>query len=151
MLTTQGLGQYAVQFAVALGHPCVAIDNRKEGLELAKSLPHPPDLVIDFNDRDAVSKIKTWAGRDGVAAVLGCTDKVEATEWSLNILRPGGICVPVGLPVEPFRISAFTLNFQQHTVKGSLVATRNQVQDMMDVCSHQFASPFSLCPLLNTC
>jgi NADPH:quinone reductase-like Zn-dependent oxidoreductase len=94
-----GLGMYAVQFAKALGHPVVAIDNREEGRALATEVPLPADLVIDYNDPDAVSKIKTWAGRDGLAAIIGCTDNQEATSWCLNTLQPHGVCVPVGLPV----------------------------------------------------
>lgn len=123
-----GLGMYAVQFAKALGHPVVAIDNREEGRALAMEVPHPADLVLDYNDENAVNKIKQWAGRDGLAAVLVCTDNIDATEWSLKTLRPQGVCVPVGLPVEGFKFSAFTLIFQQHTIKGSLVASRNQVR-----------------------
>ncbi|KAK3046853.1 hypothetical protein LTR09_011694 [Extremus antarcticus] len=96
-----GLGMYAVQFAKALGHQVVAIDNREEGRALAKELPLPADFVVDYNDKDAAKKIKKWAGRDGLAAIIGCTDNVDAMAWCLNTLRPQGVCVPVGLPVDP--------------------------------------------------
>lgn len=92
---------YAVQFAKALGHQVVAIDNREEGRALAKELPLPADFVVDYNDKDAAKKIKKWAGRDGLAAIIGCTDNVDAMAWCLNTLRPQGVCVPVGLPVDP--------------------------------------------------
>ncbi|KAK5689661.1 hypothetical protein LTR17_026187 [Elasticomyces elasticus] len=128
-----GLGAYAIQFAKALGHDVVAIDNRPEGRALAKELPLPADLVIDFNDKDAVSKIKTWAGKDGVAAVIVCTDNVPAIEWSLNILRVHGTVVPLGLPVGGITFDAFTLNLSELVIKGSLVATRPQVEDLMKV------------------
>ncbi|KAK5729084.1 hypothetical protein LTR15_002225 [Elasticomyces elasticus] len=128
-----GLGAYAVQFAKALGHSVVAIDNRSEGRELAAEIPLPADLVVDYNDKNAVSTIRNWAGRDGLAAVLVCTDNVEATEWSLNLLRPHGVVVPVGLPVEGFKFSAFTLIFGELVIKGSLVATKLQIEDMLKV------------------
>lgn len=105
-----GLGMYAIQFAKALGHRVVAIENRPDGRELVTEAPLPAGSIVDFNDPNAVEKIKQWAGRDGLAAVIGCTDSVTATEWSLNILRPHGVCVPVGLPVESFHINSFTLN-----------------------------------------
>lgn len=124
---------YAVQFAKALGYRVVAIDNRKEGRALAGEVPLPADLVVDYNDKDSVTKIKEWAGRDGVAAVLVTTDNIEATHWSLEILRPRGICVPIGLPVEGFKFSAFNLIFQEKIIKGSLVASRNEVEDMMAI------------------
>lgn len=43
-------------------------------------------------------------------------------------MRPRG---PAGGP--GFTFSAFKLNFSELVIKGSLVATRNQVQDMMQV------------------
>jgi D-arabinose 1-dehydrogenase-like Zn-dependent alcohol dehydrogenase len=112
----------------------VAIDNREEGRALAKEVPLPADLVVDYNDTKATEKIKEFAGRGGLAAVIGCCDYVEPMSWVLNTLRPKGILVPVGLPVDPgFQFSAFTLNFQELTIKGSLVSTRNQAEDMMEV------------------
>lgn len=106
-----GLDVYAVQFAKALGHFVVAIDNRSQGRELASEATLPADLVVDYNDPKAADRVKAWAGRDGLAAVLVTTDNVEATEWSLDLLRPRGVCVPIGLPVEGFKFSAFTLIF----------------------------------------
>lgn len=128
-----GLGALGIQFAKALGHPVVAIDNRPEGRALATEIPLKADLVIDSKDKDAVPKIKKWAGNDGLAAVIVCTDNVEGTEWSLNTLRPHGVAVPLGLPTTGFKFNAFTMIFGELTVKGSLVATRDQVEDMMKV------------------
>lgn len=103
------MGIYAFRYAKALGHPVVAIDTRPEVRALAEEVPLPADLVIDYNDPEAVKKIKEWAGRDGVSAVNGCTDNIEATGWSLNILRPHtGILVPVGPAVEGFNFSSYT-------------------------------------------
>ena len=131
-----GLGSLAIQFAKALGHSVVAIDNREEGRKLATEPPLKADLVVDIADSEAISKIKSWAGKDGLAAVIVCTDSVDATEWSLNTLRPHGVAVPVGLPTDAFRFSGFTLIFNELVVKGSLVATRKQAEDMMQVIAH---------------
>lgn len=128
-----GLGSLAIQFAKALGCPVVAIDNRQEGRALAREPLLKADLVVDFEDPDALNSVKSWAGRDGLAAVIVCTDNVEATEWSLNLLRPHGVAVPVGLPTSGFKFSAFTLIFSELVIKGSLVATRTQVEDMLDI------------------
>lgn len=128
-----GLGGYAVQFAKALGHLVVAIDNRPQGRELATEMPLPADLVVDSNDPAAVEEVKSWAGRVGLAAVLVCTDNVAVTEWFLNLLRPHGVCVPVGLPVEGFHFSAFTLIFSELVIKGSLVITPEEAEEMMKI------------------
>ena len=128
-----GLGGLAVQFAKALGHSVVAIDNRPEGRALATEVPLKADYVVDSKDPDAVSKIKDWAGKDGLSAILVCTDNVDGTEWSLNTLRPHGVCVPLGLPTAGDKFNAFTMIFNELSIKGSLVASCDQVEDMMKI------------------
>ena len=128
-----GLGTLAVQFAKALGHAVVAVDNRAEGRALATEFALKADLVVDTADSEAAERIKTWAGRDGLAAVIVCTDDVEITDWSLTTLRPHGVAVPLGLPPAGFKFSAFTMVFNELTIKGSLVATKHQVEDMIRV------------------
>jgi D-arabinose 1-dehydrogenase-like Zn-dependent alcohol dehydrogenase len=126
-----GLGTLAVQFAKAMGHTVVAVDNRAEGRELATAFSLKADLVVNPDEDDAVEKIKQWAGRDGLAAVIVCTDHVGITKWSLTTLRPHGVAVPLGLPVEGFSFDAFALIFNEITIKGSLVSNRWQAEDMM--------------------
>lgn len=128
-----GLGALAVQFAKALGHRVVAIDNREEGLALATEFQLKADLVIDYTDNKAIDKVKTWTGQDGLAAIIVCTESVEATDWSLKTLRPHGVAVPLGLPPSGFKIDAFTMIFNELTLKGSLVSTRQQAEDMMKI------------------
>ena len=136
-----GLGTLAVQFAKALGHSVVAIDNRPEGRALATEFGLKADMVLDSGDSDAVEKVKSWAGRDGLAAVVVCTDNVEVTNWSLGLLRPHGVVVPLGVPTDPFQFNSMALIFNELTIKGSLVATKVQAEDMMKlVAKHQISS-----------
>ncbi|KAJ5981186.1 GroES-like protein [Penicillium canescens] len=129
-----GLGSLALQFAAGLGLRVVAIDNRSEGLDLAREVPEHlrPAQIIDYNDPEATKKIVAFAGGGGLAGVVICTDNVEATEWSLKLLRPHGVCVPLGLPESGFRFSAFDIMFKELVVKGSLVANQRLVSDMMN-------------------
>ncbi|KAL4965828.1 chaperonin 10-like protein [Aspergillus stella-maris] len=128
-----GLGVLALQFAAGLGHPTVAIDNREEGRQLASELPEHlrPKTIVDSNSPNATHEVVKAAGDGGLAAVIVCTDSVAATEWSLKLLRTRGVCVPLGLPVDGFKFSAFDLIFKQLSVKGSLVANQKLVEDMM--------------------
>ncbi|KAI9035091.1 alcohol dehydrogenase GroES-like domain-containing protein [Aspergillus affinis] len=123
-----GLGMYALQFAAGLGHPTIAIDNRQEGLDLAGSLPSQfqPTAIIDSNAPDAQNQVLQAAGGGGLAGVLVCTDNVSVTEW---ILKP--LCIPLGLPPDGFKFSAFDVVFKELTIRGSLVANRRLVSDMM--------------------
>jgi D-arabinose 1-dehydrogenase-like Zn-dependent alcohol dehydrogenase len=132
-----GLGQLAIQFLKALGHPTIAIDNRKEGQELAQEVGPEnlrADKVVDYNDKDATEQvIRFGGGAGGVAGVIVCTDDVSATEWSLKILRPRGVCVPLGLPPDGFKFGAFDLVFKEQAIRGSLVATKPLTDEMMNV------------------
>ncbi|OJK02587.1 hypothetical protein ASPACDRAFT_1853173 [Aspergillus aculeatus ATCC 16872] len=129
-----GLGYLALQFAAGLGHPTVAIDNRPEGRQLASELPAhlKPGNVVDYNSLKATKEVVEFAGGGGLAAVLVCTDSVGATEWSLKLLRPHGVCVPLGLPVASFRFSACDLIFKELIVRGSLVANKRLLSDMIN-------------------
>lgn len=126
-----GLGTLAVQFAKALGHVVVAMDNRVQGRALATQMPLKADMVVDPSEPDVIDKIKGFVGREGLAGILICTDNVEATDWSLNTLRPHGVAVPLGLPPSGFHFDAFTMVFKELVLKGSLVASHDQVEDML--------------------
>jgi D-arabinose 1-dehydrogenase-like Zn-dependent alcohol dehydrogenase len=128
-----GLGSLGVQFAKALGHRVVAIDDRKEGMTLAQELTLKADLVIDFNDSKAADKIKSWAGKGGLAAIVVCTDDIPAITWSTQTIRPRGVMVNIGLPTKPIEFDSFDVVFAEKTIKGSLVASKSQVEDMLKV------------------
>ncbi|CAG8890296.1 unnamed protein product [Penicillium egyptiacum] len=130
-----GLGCLALQFAAALGHPVVAIDNRAEGLQVAQEVPEHlrPGGVIDYNAPEATREVISFAGGGGLAGILVCTDSIEATEWSLKVLRPHGVCVPFGLPEEGFKFSAFDIVFKTLVIRGSLLANQRLVSDMMQL------------------
>jgi len=128
-----GLGSLAIQFFKALGHPTVAIDRRSEALQLATETPLKADLVIDSTSTSACEDITKWAGNEGLAAVIVCTDDLAANEWSLKLLRVHGQCVVLGLPTSPLRFDAFDLVFKELDITGSLVATVEEAREMMEV------------------
>ncbi|KAF2873554.1 alcohol dehydrogenase GroES-like domain-containing protein [Massariosphaeria phaeospora] len=151
-----GLGSLGVQFAKALGHPVVAIDSRPEGRELATEFKHKADLVIDSNDPEAATKIKEWAGEGGLPGVVVCTDNVPVAGWSLKLLKTHGVCVPLGVPADGLKFSAFDLHFGELTIVGSLVASPAEAQRMLNavaqygIQSHVTVVPFEQGPdLLN--
>jgi D-arabinose 1-dehydrogenase-like Zn-dependent alcohol dehydrogenase len=122
-----------VQLAKAKGYKVVAIDNRKEGLELAAELPLKADLIVDFNDSDAADRIKKWSGGGGLGGILVCTDTISAIHWSSSPVRTRGTIVLIGLPTDPAGFDSFDIIFQEKTVKGSLVSTQPETAEMMKV------------------
>lgn len=126
-----GLGSLAIQFAKAFGYRVAAIDNREEGRSLAADVPNPAVFILDPNQEGSIEKVKTWAGNMGLAGVVICTDKHEATTWALQSVRPRGVVVEIGLPTKPLPVEAFNLVFNELVFKGSLVANTKQAEDMM--------------------
>ncbi|THZ98879.1 alcohol dehydrogenase GroES-like domain-containing protein [Aureobasidium pullulans] len=109
------------------------------------------DLVIDYNDEKAGEKIVEWSGKGGLAGIVVCTDNVQAIEWSLKTLRPHGICVPLGVPGEGFHFGSFDLIGKEIIVKGSGVANRSEVEEMMKVvASHGVKSYVRTVPFEKT-
>lgn len=144
-----GLGSLAIQFAKVLGHPVVAIDNRPEGRALATEAPFKADLVLDSSNTNKTLKaVKAWSGDVGLAAVIVCTDDTDVIEWSLKTLRPHGVCVPLGVPETGFKFNAFDTVFACLRIKGSLVATPRQLEDMLKVVAkHGIKSHITRLPL----
>lgn len=124
-----------MQFAKAFGFHVVAIDNREEGRSLAAEVPNPADLIVDPTEEGSLAKVKDWAGNMGLAGIMICTDKHEATIWALQAVRPRGVVVEIGLPVKPFPVEAFNLIFNEIVFKGSLLASQQQAEDMMKAIS----------------
>lgn len=122
-----------MQFAKALGYTVVAIDNRPEGRQLAQENPLKADHVVDFTSKDAAEEVRKLVGKGGLAAVVCCTDSLEAITWSLGALRTKGTLVELGLPVESIKFDPFDLIFQEKTIKGSLVGSKEQLVKLLQV------------------
>jgi D-arabinose 1-dehydrogenase-like Zn-dependent alcohol dehydrogenase len=100
-------------------------------MTLAQELTLKADLVVDFNDGKAADTIKSWAGKGGLAAIVVCTDDLSAITWSIQTIRPRGVMVNIGLPTKPIEFDSFDVVFAEKTIKGSLVASKSQVEDML--------------------
>ncbi|PWY99951.1 GroES-like protein [Testicularia cyperi] len=144
MVGIGGLGHLGVQYAKAMGCKVIAIDNRKEGIELANKAPDhlKPDKTYLVDSEDAQTKCieelndpntlyKTNPGVDRV--VINCEDR-SLIKFSQQFLRKGGILVDVGLPADgPLELDPFALNFKEQTVRGRLICTPEQCQDMINL------------------
>jgi len=86
------LGSLGVQFAKALGHPVVAIDDRCEAMTLAQELTLKANLAIDCNDSKTADKIRYWTGNGGLAAIVVRTDNMSAILWCIQAVSTRGIC-----------------------------------------------------------
>lgn len=101
-----GLGHLGIQYAKAMGLKVVAIDNRQEGINVAKSVPAhlqaDKHYVIDSDE--AADKVAEELGSSfydtnpGLDRVVIATEARPLIKWSQKFLRKGGQLADVGLP-----------------------------------------------------
>lgn len=138
-----GLGHLGVQYGKALGLKIVALDNRQEGLDMLDSLPKnlQPDErhLISNNDKDNEQLYKKlgegfYPSNPGVDSVVICTEARALPRQCQQFLRKGGVICDVGLPADgPLEVDSFALSFKEQTVKGRLICTPEQCQELVDL------------------
>jgi propanol-preferring alcohol dehydrogenase len=126
-----GLGHVAVQYAKAMGLHVAAIDIGPEKIQLARKLG--AEIAVDAKLEDPVAVIQKEIG--GAHGVLVTAVSLPAFKQALGMLRRGGTCVLNGLPPGEFPVSIFDLVLNGQTVRGSIVGTRQDLQEAL-----QFAS-----------
>lgn len=137
-----GLGHLGVQYAKALGARVIAIDNRKEGIQTAEAVPShlKPDKTFVVDSAEAEKKVieelqsSFYDTNPGVDRVVINAEAPSLIKFSQQFLRKGGVLVDVGLPSgESFEVDPFALSFKEQTIKGRLICTPEQSQDMINL------------------
>jgi len=122
-----GLGHVAVQYAKAMGMHVVAVDLGAEKMALARKLG--ADITIDAATQDPPKEVQKQIG--GAHGVLVTAVSLIAFKQALGMLRHGGTCVLNGLPPGEFPISIFDVVLNGHTVRGSIVGTRLDLEEAL--------------------
>lgn len=120
-----GLGHLAIQYAKAMGLHVAAIDVAADKLQLAKELG--ADLVVNAAEQDPGVYLKQQAG--GMHGVLVTAVSTTAFEQGLATLRRKGTISLTGLPPGSFNLPIFSTVLNRHTVRGSIVGTRKDMQE----------------------
>lgn len=131
---TGGLGSLGIQFAKALGYRVVAIGSRDKPSNL-DIIPKgiKADLYVNRTADDAEKKLLDFTNGRGLDSAVVTMDNVSVNDWILHQLHPHGTAVVLGLPEEGYKLDSFNLVFRQITVKGSLHATREEMEEMLRV------------------
>lgn len=117
-----GLGHIAVQYAKAMGMRPIAVDIADSKLELATS------LGAEF----------TGGGSHGV---LVTAVHEKAFGQALGMTRINGTIVFNGLPPGEFPVSVFDVVFRGLTITGSLVGTRQDIEEALDFYARGLIKP----------
>lgn len=149
-----GLGHLGIQFAKALGLKVVGVDARDEGLELTKKLG--ADVVVDARKEgdSLLEEVHRVTNGEGVAATVNVSDAAAAAATSCKITRIHGTVVQVAQVSEltpnlalsstpktnvsqPDNVTIpFTeIIFRDIRIRGSLIASAKEAQDMLNVAA----------------
>ena len=120
-----GLGHLAVQYAKAMGLHVAAIDVSNDKLALAKRLG--AELTVNVTEKNPGEFLKKETG--GMHGVLVTAPSQSAFKEGVSTLRRKGTISLTGLPPGNFDLSIFETVLNRHTVRGSIVGTRKDMQE----------------------
>jgi alcohol dehydrogenase, propanol-preferring len=124
-----GLGHVAVQYAKAMGMHVAAIDIADDKLSLAKKLG--ADIVVNARQQDPGEYIKKET-QGGVHGVLVTAVSTIAFKQGLSVMRRKGTLALNGLPPGSFELPIFQTVLNRHTIRGSIVGTRKDLQEALE-------------------
>ncbi len=122
-----GLGHLAIQYAKAMGLHVAAIDIAEDKLALAREVG--ADLTINAAEVDPAAFLQEKIG--GAHGVLITAPALAAFEQGVVMTRRLGTCVLVGLPPGEFPTPLFDMVLKRITVRGSLVGSRQDLQEAL--------------------
>jgi alcohol dehydrogenase, propanol-preferring len=123
-----GLGHMAVQYAKAMGMHVAAIDVHPDKLMLAEKLG--AEITIDARAKDPAAELQKRIG--GVHGALVTAVSPKAFEQAFGVLRSHGTMSLVGLPPGKFAMPIFETVLKRITVRGSIVGTRQDLEEALD-------------------
>lgn len=126
-----GLGHMAVQYAIAMGLNVAAVDIDDEKLAFAKKLG--ATITVNAKNTDPGEYLKEEIG--GAHGVLVTAVSAKAFDQALSMVRRGGTVVFNGLPKGDFPVSIFDTVLNGITIRGSIVGTRLDLQESLDMAA----------------
>ncbi|MDT8879622.1 alcohol dehydrogenase AdhP [Halomonas saccharevitans] len=123
-----GLGHMAVQYARAMGLNVAAVDIDDAKLALAERLG--ASVTVNAMQTDPATYIKKAIGGAHGALVTAVSPK--AFDQAQGMLRRGGTLVLNGLPPGDFPLPIFGTVLNGLTIRGSIVGTRQDLQESLD-------------------
>ncbi|XAR64215.1 hypothetical protein NMG60_11024474 [Bertholletia excelsa] len=123
-----GLGHLAVKFGKAFGHHVTVISTSPSKEKEARERLGADDFLVSTDPKQMQARRRT------LDFVL---DTVSATHFLgpyLDLLKAKGTLVIVGAPDGPMSLPSFPLIFGKRVVKGSMIGSIKETQEMMDLC-----------------
>ncbi|GFP98223.1 8-hydroxygeraniol dehydrogenase [Phtheirospermum japonicum] len=130
-----GLGHVAVKFAKALGLKVTIISTSAgKKAEAIEKLGADAFLI----SREPAELAAAAGTLDGIIDTVSAPHPIQPL---LNLLKPDGKLIVVGLPDKPFEVPAFSLVMGRKIVAGSMIGGIKETQEMID-----FAAEHNILP-----
>ncbi|XP_051139120.1 probable cinnamyl alcohol dehydrogenase 6 isoform X2 [Andrographis paniculata] len=123
-----GLGHIAVKFVKAFGHHVSVISTSASKEKEAKERLGADDFILSTNEEQMQSKKRS------LDFVLDTVSAKHSLGPILELLKVKGTLVVVGAPDKPLDFPSFPLIFGKRVVKGSVIGSIKETQEMMDLC-----------------
>ncbi|KAK4429418.1 putative cinnamyl alcohol dehydrogenase 6 [Sesamum alatum] len=123
-----GLGHIAVKFGKAFGHHVTVISTSPSKEKEAKERLGADDFILSTSADQMQSKKRT------LDFILDTVSAHHSLGPILELLKVNGTLVVVGAPDKPVDLPSFPLIFGKRVVKGSMIGSIKETQEMMDVC-----------------
>ncbi len=125
-----GIGSNAVQVARHLGATVIAATRNPAKLALAGRLG--ATTLISSGD-DLAERVREATGGQGPDVVVQCADSEVLDRMALELVRPGGRVVYVGVSVEPFSLRSSDIIWREATLLGSRGFTGDDIAAVVDL------------------
>ncbi|PHT26313.1 putative mannitol dehydrogenase [Capsicum baccatum] len=123
-----GLGHVAVKFGKAFGHHVTVISTSPSKEQEAKENLGADDFILSTNPKRMQAKKRT------LDFILDTVSAKHSLGSYLELLKVNGTLVIVGAPHKPIDLPAFPMIFGKRIVKGSMIGSIEETQEMMDLC-----------------
>ncbi|KAL7155528.1 hypothetical protein ABFS83_03G080800 [Erythranthe nasuta] len=123
-----GLGHVAVKFAKAFGHHVTIISTSPSKEKEAKDNLGADDFILSTDPKQMLLK------KRNLDFILDTVSAHHSLGPLLELLKVNGTMVIVGAPDKPIDLPSFPLIFGKRVVKGSMIGSIKETQDMMDLC-----------------
>jgi 2-desacetyl-2-hydroxyethyl bacteriochlorophyllide A dehydrogenase len=125
-----GIGSNAVQIARHLGATVIAATRTPEKLALAGRLG--ATTLIRSGD-DLAVRVREATDGQGPDVVVQCADSEVLDRLALELVRPGGRVIYVGVSVEPFSLRSSDIIWREATLLGSRGFTGDDIAAVVDL------------------
>jgi alcohol dehydrogenase (NADP+) len=123
-----GLGHVAIKMAKAMGAHVVVFTTSPSKVEDARRLG--ADEAVLSTDAE---QMKKYARK--MHFIIDTVSAKHDVNTYLNLLKPDGSVVLVGLPPEPLEVGAFSVVSGRHSFSGSNIGGIAETQEMLDFCA----------------